>query len=66
MDTSALARGRAENTAYDRMRHESMRLKDNGNYGKLKIFVSGLKQDDRWCECGCDRLKVWCPNASNH
>ena len=53
-----------EPTSYDRMRHESMRLRQNGLYGIPKFFVNG-SAPSRWCGCGCDRLRVWCPNASS-
>ncbi len=54
-----------EPTLRDRVRHEEMRLKPHGMYGIQKFFVNGLAPS-RWCDCGCDRLKVWCPkNESN-
>ena len=61
MDTDSLARdgGPDKNSKYDQMRHESMRLRDNGSYGKLKIFIDGFKPSP-WCECGCGMRKVWC------
>lgn len=48
-----------EPTLYDRMRHESMKLRPVFPMGTL-FFVSGLAPS-RWCECGCGQLKVWCP-----
>jgi len=51
-----------EPAAYDRVRHEKMHLKSNGMYGIPKFFVNG-SAPSRWCDCGCDKLKVWCPNA---
>jgi len=53
-----------EPTKYDQQRHENMRLRNNGDYGKAKFFVSGFAPN-RWCDCGCGKLKVWCPNAEN-
>jgi hypothetical protein len=49
-----------EPTKYDKARHEEMRLRPNGMYGIPKFFVQGFAPN-RWCDCGCDRLKVWCP-----
>lgn len=41
MDTDKIARGQGpENTPYDKIRHEKMRLRDNGSYGRIKIFSS--------------------------
>ncbi len=58
MDADSLARGSgAEDSLYDKSRHESMVLRDNGMYGKLKFFVSGSAPSP-WCKCGFRR--VWC------
>ena len=53
-----------EKTEYDRMRHESMRLRRNGLYGIPKIFVNGFKEPKEVCKV-CDRLKVWCQCANS-
>ncbi len=47
-----------EKTEYDKMRHESMRLRPLFQYG-TKVLVNGFKES-RWCPCGCGKLKVWC------
>jgi hypothetical protein len=52
-----------EPTAYDRMRHEKMHLRNIS--GATKFFVSG-SAPSRWCDCGCDKLKVWCPNRASN
>lgn len=44
MDTDKIVRGGGpENTAYDRMRHESMKLKPMGMYGIPKSFLDSSK-----------------------
>ncbi len=54
-----------EQSQYDESRHEKMVLRSNGMYGIQKFFVCGFAPD-RWCGCGCGKLKVWCPrNESN-
>lgn len=48
-----------EPTSYDRNRHESMKLRQNGMYGIPKIFMAGLaKPKPRCVDCG--RLVYWC------
>ncbi len=60
MDADTLARGSgAEPTPYDKSRHESMVLRDNGMYGKLKFFISGTAPSP-WCPGGCGFRRVWC------
>ncbi len=54
-----------EPSYYDNTRHEKMVLRSNGMYGIQKFFVDGFKED-RWCQCGCDKLKVWCPKNENN
>lgn len=54
-----------EPSAYDEQRHENMRLRSNGLYGIPKFFVSGFAPS-KFCLCGCNRLKAWCPrNETN-
>ena len=47
-----------EPTAYDQHRHDDFRLRRNGLYGIPKFFVNGFAPE-RWCDCGCGKLKVW-------
>jgi hypothetical protein len=54
-----------ESTAYDKMRREKMRLRPNGMYGIPKFFISG-SAPSRDCDCGCGKLKVWCPNRESN
>ena len=49
-----------EPITYDKMRRESMKLRNI--FSAPKFFVNG-SAPSRWCDCGCDKLKVWCPNA---
>lgn len=48
-----------EPTTYDRMRHESVRLRRNGLYGVPKFFVNGLRPEKVRCS-DCTKLLYWC------
>ncbi len=48
-----------ESTQYDKARHEEMRLRPNGMYGRLKFFVHGFAPPKPVCD-KCDRLVSIC------
>jgi hypothetical protein len=59
MGSHSISNPGPEPTKYDRGRHETMRLKQNGSYGIPKIFVNGFKPAKPTCVV-CDKLRVWC------
>jgi hypothetical protein len=63
MDANTIENYNRPEDKADAMRWDSMRLRRNGLMGIPKFFVNGFAAD-KWCHCGCDLLKSWCPNRS--